>query len=76
QETEDFKTYFETSHALKANHLAQMFDFSYQKVGTTAELEQALKTFYEAGDQAKILEIMTPRTLNNKILLDYFDFIS
>ncbi len=76
EETEDFKTYFETSHELEANHLAQMFGFSYQKVGTKEELEQALTTFYDNGKQPKILEIMTPRTLNNKILLDYFDFIS
>ncbi|MEM8763413.1 MAG: 2-succinyl-5-enolpyruvyl-6-hydroxy-3-cyclohexene-1-carboxylic-acid synthase [Bacteroidota bacterium] len=76
EETEDFKTYFETSHGLEASHLAQMFGFSYQKVGAKAELEHVLKTFYDRTDQPKILEIVTPRTLNNKILLDYFDFIS
>ncbi|MEO1485110.1 MAG: 2-succinyl-5-enolpyruvyl-6-hydroxy-3-cyclohexene-1-carboxylic-acid synthase [Bacteroidota bacterium] len=76
EETEDFKTYFETSHSLEANHLALMFGFSYQKVSEIKGLVEALQQFFEPGNQPKILEISTPRTLNNKILLDYFDFIS
>lgn len=76
EETNEFATFFETAHGHNANQLAKMYDFEYQSVKEKEDLEQVLSTFYEASDKPKILEIFTPRTLNNKILLDYFDFIS
>ena len=39
-------------------------------------LEKALKNFYNTSNNVKLLEIKTPRLENNKILLNYFDFIS
>ncbi|WP_431123782.1 2-succinyl-5-enolpyruvyl-6-hydroxy-3-cyclohexene-1-carboxylic-acid synthase [Flagellimonas flava] len=76
EETEEFSTFFETSHQLNAENLAQMFQFEYLKAGNEKEVGQALKNFYETSQKPKILEIFTPREANNKILLDYFDFIS
>jgi 2-succinyl-5-enolpyruvyl-6-hydroxy-3-cyclohexene-1-carboxylate synthase len=40
------------------------------------DLQNALVDFYEVSEKPKILEIKTPRLLNDKILLSYFDFIS
>ncbi|TMU56286.1 2-succinyl-5-enolpyruvyl-6-hydroxy-3-cyclohexene-1-carboxylic-acid synthase [Flagellimonas algicola] len=76
EETKEFSTFFETSHQHKAKHLAQMFQFEYIKAGNEKEVELALKNFYEPSQKPKILEIFTPRQINNKILLSYFDFIS
>lgn len=76
EETEDFSTFFETSHNHTAEHLAEMFNFNYQKVENEQELENVLGNFYSISERPKILEVLTQRELNNKILLDYFDFIS
>lgn len=76
EETEEFSTFFETQHSQEASHLAAMYQFEYKKVATKNALENALSEFFEKSEQPKILEVLTPRALNNKILLDYFDFIS
>ncbi|MBA4743798.1 MAG: 2-succinyl-5-enolpyruvyl-6-hydroxy-3-cyclohexene-1-carboxylic-acid synthase [Muricauda sp.] len=76
EETEEFETFFETSHKLSAQHLANMYGFEHITAQNETELEQGLAEFYSKSDRPKILEVATPRVLNNKILLGYFDFIS
>ncbi len=76
EDTEEFETFFETSHELSAKHLADMYGFEHITANDEAELEDALTGFYSASKKPKILEVATPRVLNNKILLGYFDFIS
>ncbi|MDF0716472.1 2-succinyl-5-enolpyruvyl-6-hydroxy-3-cyclohexene-1-carboxylic-acid synthase [Muricauda sp. 334s03] len=76
EDTEEFETFFETSHGLSAKHLAEMYGFEHICAKNEAELEDALEGFYSESDKPKILEVATPRVLNNKILLGYFDFIS
>jgi len=76
EETEEFETFFETSHNLSAEHLAKMYGYDYLKANNEAELKDSLHVFYGKSERPKILEVATPRVLNNKILLGYFDFIS
>ncbi|MFT4830926.1 MAG: 2-succinyl-5-enolpyruvyl-6-hydroxy-3-cyclohexene-1-carboxylate synthase [Psychroserpens sp.] len=76
EDTENFETFFETVHQLDASHLCGMYQMEYQKAENEKELGLALDTFFDKSDQPKLLEIKTPRVLNNKILLSYFDFIS
>ncbi len=76
EETEEFSNFFETSHKHSAKHLAEMYNFNYVRVDNEEGLNNALSTFYDISENPKILEIATPRVMNNKILLDYFDFIS
>ncbi|GLU44993.1 2-succinyl-5-enolpyruvyl-6-hydroxy-3-cyclohexene-1-carboxylic-acid synthase [Allomuricauda sp. NBRC 101325] len=76
EDTEEFETFFETHHHFTAIHLAKMYGFEHQQVNNETDLGESLQHFYQASDNPKILEIATPRTLNNKILLGYFDFIS
>lgn len=71
-ETPVFNTYFETAHHLTAEHLAKMYGFSYQTASDEAGLKNELKTFLQADDRPKILEVFTPMLENNKILLQYF----
>ncbi|AEM71993.1 2-succinyl-5-enolpyruvyl-6-hydroxy-3-cyclohexene -1-carboxylatesynthase [Allomuricauda ruestringensis DSM 13258] len=76
EETEEFETFFETSHELSAKHLANMYGFEHINAQNKTELELGLVEFYSKSNRPKILEVATPRVLNNKILLGYFDFIS
>ena len=73
--TENFDTYFETQHNLTAKHLCDMYHFDYLTALNEIELDKQLTNFYSDSNQPKLLEIFTPRTLNDSILLDYFKFI-
>ncbi|MDC6364487.1 MULTISPECIES: 2-succinyl-5-enolpyruvyl-6-hydroxy-3-cyclohexene-1-carboxylic-acid synthase [Flavobacteriaceae] len=74
--TEEFSTFFETKHDHTAKHLAKMYGLEYSQAENEQQLNDCLKQFYVKSSKAKILEIKTPRQINDKILLDYFDFIS
>jgi len=76
EDTEEFETFFETSHELTAKHLADMHGFEHITAKNGVGLEASLQEFYAKSNRPKILEVATPRVLNNKILLGYFDFIS
>ena len=76
EDTKNFETFFETVHDLNASHLCRMYQMEYQMAETEKELSEELATFFAKSDKPKLLEIKTPRVLNNKILLSYFDFIS
>ncbi len=73
--TENFDKYFETQHNLTAKQLSEMYHFDYQAASNENELQERLINFYSDSNQPKLLEIFTPRTLNDSILLDYFRFL-
>ena len=73
--TPKFNKYFETTHQLTAKALCEMFSFEYQAAKDENSLEKALKDFYEDSEMPKLLEIFTPRTTNDQILLDYFSYL-
>lgn len=73
--TDNFDTYFETKHNLTGEHLAKMYGFDYDKASNEEELKISLAEFYNKSEAPKILEIFTPRTKNDEILLNYFEFI-
>lgn len=73
--TENFDTYFETNHDLHAKHLCDMFGFEYTSADSQETLAKALNMFFDDTDKPKLLEIFTPKHLNDEILLDYFKFI-
>ena len=73
--TENFDTYFETTHEMSAEHLCKMYKFEHISVCNDDELKVALNGFYKDSDVPKLLEIHTPRTDNDNILLNYFNYI-
>lgn len=75
EETTNFKTYFETTHNLTAKQLCDMYGLDYTKANELDILNEELHQFYELSDRPKLLEIFTPRLINDKILKDYFNFI-
>lgn len=76
EDTENFKTFFETTHELKAAPLCELYHFEYIETEDKRGLQEALKDFYTLSDRPKLLEVRTPANLNDRILLEYFDFIS
>jgi 2-succinyl-5-enolpyruvyl-6-hydroxy-3-cyclohexene-1-carboxylate synthase len=73
--TENFDTYFETVHNLNAASICQMYNLDYLDARNIEETEQALKGFFEPSKKPKLLEIFTPRKLNDEVLLEYFSFM-
>jgi 2-succinyl-5-enolpyruvyl-6-hydroxy-3-cyclohexene-1-carboxylate synthase len=73
--TENFDTYFETNHHLTAEHLCKMYGINYESVSDENTLKSSLETFYSEEDRPKLLEIFTPKQINDEVLLNYFDFI-
>jgi 2-succinyl-5-enolpyruvyl-6-hydroxy-3-cyclohexene-1-carboxylate synthase len=76
ENTDVFETYFETRHNLNAEHLCKMFGFEYRTANSTEILEEVLSDFYRESSCPRLLEINTPTLINDKILIDYFRFIS
>lgn len=73
--TENFDTYFETKHHLTAKQLCDMYGFDYKVAKDKTELDHQLESFYQVSKQPKLLEVFTPSRSNDKILLEYFNFI-
>jgi 2-succinyl-5-enolpyruvyl-6-hydroxy-3-cyclohexene-1-carboxylate synthase len=71
-ETPVFNTFFETSHHLTAEHLAKMYGFNYAAVSDEPSLDKALDSFYNLHNKPSILEVFTPTTENDIVLLQYF----
>ena len=73
EETDIFRKYFETVHEHNAVHICAMFGIGYHSANNEFELESALTSLYKSNEAPQLLEIFTPRTLNDTILLDYFE---
>ena len=76
EDSENFEKFFETKHNLTANGLCATYGVGYQSASDGESLKTKLQSFYKPSDTPKLLEVFTPRLLNNKILMDYFHFIS
>ncbi len=72
KENNVFNEFFETSHNLKANHLAKMYGFEYCSANENSNLNELLNEFLNSNEQPSLLEINTPEKLNNEVLLNYF----
>ena len=72
KDTPKFDTYFETVHKRRAKDMAKEFGFRYKKVATARQLNKSLPLFFKQNKKPYLLEIITPRTKNDTILLNYF----
>ena len=73
--TDNFDRFFETKHTLTAKQLCAMYGIEYSTTTSLTELEGALKGFFNDSETPKLLEVFTPRTVNDEVLLNYFKFI-
>ena len=73
--SENFEKYFETVHELNAKPICELYNFEYQKANSEEDIQYAMKDFFSESAQPKLLEIFTPRKLNDEVLLEYFNFM-
>lgn len=74
-DTSQLTDYFEAHHDMTGEKNADKFNLEYIAAQNETELAEVLQTFYHPSSKAKILEVFTPRILNDKVLKDYFKFI-
>ncbi len=75
-ERRTFETYFETVQEGTLAGLCAHYGLRYRKASTAGELSAALEGFFGDAGGPCLLEVITPRKLNDEVLLGYFDFIS
>ncbi|WP_418511724.1 2-succinyl-5-enolpyruvyl-6-hydroxy-3-cyclohexene-1-carboxylate synthase [Corallibacter sp.] len=73
--TDNFDNFFETKHDLTAKQLCAMYHFDYHTATNELQVKNKLKTFFDTSDKPKLLEVFTPRTVNDEVLLNYFKYI-
>ncbi len=76
EDTTNFERFFETKHDFNVGKFCNMFNIEYFFSDTEESLKTVTSVFYEPSERPRLLEVRTPRLLNDKILLGYFDFIS
>ncbi|WP_445382336.1 2-succinyl-5-enolpyruvyl-6-hydroxy-3-cyclohexene-1-carboxylic-acid synthase [Robiginitalea sp. IMCC43444] len=76
EDSEEFETFFETVQHSPLQPLCEMYGLHYEMADSTESLEKALKSFFKPKGRPALLEIRTPRKLNDKVLLGYFDYLS
>lgn len=73
--SENFDTFFETTHHLTAKELCRMYGFKYFMATNEEECNIAKEELYALNSQPSLLEIFTPRKINDEVLLNYFKHI-
>ena len=72
KDTLKYDTYFETIHKRNAKQIAKIFGFQYSTASSLLGLKFKLRSFFKVSDRPRILEIHTPRKINDQITLAYF----
>ncbi|MDQ1771809.1 2-succinyl-5-enolpyruvyl-6-hydroxy-3-cyclohexene-1-carboxylic-acid synthase [Labilibaculum sp. A4] len=72
---DELEEYFETVQDYKAGKLAETFGLDYFYAENQEEVNRILPNFYAVSNRAAILEIKTPRTVNDQVLINYFKTI-
>ena len=75
KDSKNFSTFVETNHTLTAEPISNLYDLEYASANSTDELDAALEDFYKQSSRPKLLEVFTPSSENDRILLSYFDFV-
>lgn len=70
-----FEKYFETLHRREAKNTAETFGFNYFRADDETSLEKALQQSVQCNDKPCLLEVFTPRLINDKILTEYFKYL-
>jgi len=70
--TDNFDTFFETKHQLTAKQLCNMYGFEYLTAHSESQVKKEMVSFYNKGETPKLIEIFTPRQVNDEVLLNYF----
>ena len=71
----NFEYFFETPHKLTAEHLCKMYGITYYQANNYSDLQKGLRAIFTDDHAPKLLEIHTPRKINDKVLLKYFEYL-
>ena len=72
KDTPTYDTYFETVQNRSVKKLCKAYGIGYRSAQTAWGLSIALKRFFGPSKNPQLLEIKTPRKLNDIVLLNYF----
>jgi 2-succinyl-5-enolpyruvyl-6-hydroxy-3-cyclohexene-1-carboxylate synthase len=75
-EDKTFETFFETVQEGSVRSLCQQFGILYSEASDESDLSRELDSFFAPCGSPRLLEVKTPRKLNDGVLLGYFDFLS
>ena len=75
KDSENFEKYFETIHNMKAKPICDLYNLEYLKADSEKTVQSSLENFFDKSQRPKLLEIFTPRKLNDEVLLEYFNFM-
>ena len=75
-ESPEFEEFFETPQNQSIQAICAAYGLEYSTADNVESLSRELTTFYGASKRPKLLDIRTPRTMNDEILLAYFEFLS
>ncbi len=64
--------YFETAQDVNVEGVAKLYDLPFYRVTNAEELELILPKFYTPHTKPAILEVSTPRVVNDEVLRKYF----
>ena len=70
--TRQLKTYFESYQSTNAQKLVEQYGLRYYHASDEAELNSAMELLFDADCGPAVLEIFTPREVNDKVLSAYF----
>ena len=73
--TEGFDIFFETSHNLSAKQLCEMHNVRYLRAENEDECILAKEQLYALNEEPSLLEVFTPRKINDEVLLNYFKYL-
>ncbi len=73
--THQLKHYFEAYQEGDAHYLAKHNNIDYKSAHNEDELKHILPEFLDDSKGVKMLEIFTPREINDTVLMDYFNYL-
>lgn len=71
-DTPAYDTYFETVQNKSVKQICKLHGLGYHHASSSFRLKWQLKKFFYPANRPQLLEIKTPRKLNDKVLLNYF----
>ncbi len=76
KDDEAFESFFETPHLLKAKELCNLYGLEYRSAFDLESTESELSQLFNPTEKAVVLEIFTPRKVNDLVLNGYFETLS
>jgi 2-succinyl-5-enolpyruvyl-6-hydroxy-3-cyclohexene-1-carboxylate synthase len=73
--TNQLDKYFVAEHNFSAEHLCKAYNINYFKATSLTEIDSNMEGFYsyEEGGRPKLLEIFTPKEINDVVLNEFFE---